>query len=115
MKKLFFLAIVAFMSMAVSAEGKANQEMNAETSVSVSGAIELKGVVSDKLTNENLAGVAVNVNGRKVYTDFDGNFTVKNVCDGVCELKISLISYEDQTVKIDTRKVKSLKVELSQR
>jgi hypothetical protein len=115
MKNSFFFAILmmALLNVSnISAKGKAEAEAKATVSVSN---VELNGIIFDKNTNESLAGVVVLVNGQKVYTDFDGNFTVKNVCNGVCELKISMISYEDRILQIDTRKDKELKIALKQR
>jgi len=93
---------------------KTNAGAEAKTTV-VANTVELNGFIFDKNTNESLAGVVVHVNGQKVYTDLDGNFSVSNVCSGVCELRISLISYEDRIVRIDTRKDNDLKIALKQR
>ena len=115
MKNSLFFAILMLALLNVSnlsSKGKAEAEAKATVSVST---VELNGIIFDKNTNESLAGVVVLVNGQKVYTDFDGNFTVKNVCNGVCELKISMISYEDRILRIDTRKDSELKIALKQR
>ncbi|MBP1676999.1 MAG: hypothetical protein H6Q20_1558, partial [Bacteroidetes bacterium] len=74
----------------------------------------IKGIVSDKTTNENLAGAVITVNGQKVYSDLDGNFVINNVCEGQCTIKVNLISYEAQTLVIDTQKDKSVQIKLSQ-
>jgi hypothetical protein len=71
--------------------------------------------VLDKLTKETLAGVVVTSNGQKVYTDLEGNFEIKNLCEGKCQLKISLISYEDQVIEVDTNHTNSLRIMLNQR
>ncbi len=110
---LFTILILAILNVNnLSSKDKAEAEVNATVSAST---VELNGIIFDKNTNESLAGVIVLVNGQKVYTDFDGNFTVKNVCNGICELKISLISYEDKILQIDTRKDKELRIALKQR
>jgi len=57
----------------------------------------------------------VYVDGQKVYTDFDGNFTFNNISKGKYEVKISMISYQDQTITVDTNKNKPLEIQLSQR
>ena len=44
-----------------------------------------------------------------------GNFEIKNLCDGKCQLKISLISYEDQVIEVDTNHTNSLRIMLNQR
>lgn len=114
MKKVVFFLLVSLVIgfNTLSAKDKADQEMSVQVTASTT---ELSGVIFDKLTNETLAGVVVTANGQKVYTDLDGNFTVKNLLTGVCELKISMISYEDQVVKVDVAKLKNLKIQLSQR
>jgi hypothetical protein len=53
------------------------------------------------------------LNGQKVYTDLEGNFTLKNV-DLNSELKISMISYQEKTIKLDVSNQKSVKILLSQ-
>ena len=116
MKKEILVAILSLMALGynpVLAKEKASgQDMFAEVSASTTG---LSGVVLDKATHESLAGVSIYVNGRKVYTDLDGKFEVKDLCNGTCELKVSLISYEDQLLTIDTQRQKSLKIQLNQR
>ena len=116
MKKLILPIIVALVTInVISVTAKdvaANHEMRTE--VTVTNNI-LKGVVFDKLTNESLAGVAILVNGQKMYTDLDGNFTVSGQGNGNCKLKISMISYEDQTLIVDLNKENSLKIALNMR
>ncbi len=117
MKKILFFTLVSLLtfSLNVSAKAKsASPEAKTEVAVEVSNTV-LKGVVFDKLTNESLAGAVVSANGQKVYTDLDGNFTVQNVCEGKCQLKISMISYEDQIIDVDSRNFKSVQIKLSQR
>jgi hypothetical protein len=116
MKKLILPIIVALVTINVisvtAKDAAVNHEMR--TKVTVTNNI-LKGVVFDKLTNESLAGVVILVNGQKVYTDLDGNFTVSGQGNGNCELKISMISYEDQTLIVDLNKENSLKIALNMR
>lgn len=117
MKKVLVIAFISIFGMAlgVSAKEIANTEAKVSTSTEFQSNTTLKGVVFDKLTNESLAGAVVTANGQKVYTDLDGNFTVKNVCNGKCKLTISLISYADQTMEVDTENPSQLKIQLSQR
>lgn len=113
MKNLFYFAVIIGLMMVTPLSSKNKAE--AEASVITVNSTELSGVVFDQNTNETLAGVLITVNGQKVYTDFEGQFKVKNVCIGVCELKVTLISYQERTLRIDTAKENSLKVALSQR
>jgi hypothetical protein len=96
----------------VSANENASPEVKAVYSEQLN---TLKGIVADKVTQETLAGAIILANGQKVYTDLDGNFRLSNLCAGKCQLKISLISYKDQIVEIDTNKVQSLQIKLEQR
>lgn len=114
MKKMFVIALASLFTMAINASNKdAAAAPEVKTTVSTSGV--LKGNVYDKITNESLAGAVITANGQKVYTDLDGNFSIQNICNGKCQLKISLISYEDQTIEVDTNSSKSVQIKLSQR
>jgi hypothetical protein len=114
MKKVMFIALVSVILFSVNASAKdsASPEVKAEVTVQSN---TLKGMVSDKLTKETLAGATITANGQKVYTDLDGNFSISNVCGGKCQLKISLISYKEQTVEVNTNNPESLQVKLEQR
>lgn len=114
MKKVIFLAC-GFIMLA-SLNVKANNNVAPAAKVEFSEqSNSLKGIVADKATQETLAGAIISVNGQKVYTDLDGNFSISNLCDGKCQLKVSLISYKDQIVEIDTNKGHSLQIKLEQR
>ena len=114
MKRFFFISIVALIvfSMNVSAKD-AKAEAKSEASA-VSSVVVLKGIVSDKTTNESLAGAVITANGQKVYSDLDGNFIINNLCEGKCTIKVSLISYEDKTLVIDTNESKKVEIKLNQ-
>lgn len=115
MKKMLFIPVFSllFSLSNVSAGENASTAPKAEVQTEVR---VLKGVVSDKLTSETLAGAVITADGEKVYTDLDGNFTLPRVCGDKCTLTISLISYADQTLEIDTRNTnKPLQVKLEQR
>jgi len=113
MKKVLFLSILSliFISMNVSASENPAPEPKTETQVSTT---VLRGLVFDKLTNETLAGAVITANGKKVYSDLDGNFSISNSCDGKCQLKISMISYKEQTLEIDLSKTQTVKIQLQQ-
>lgn len=114
MKRFFFISIVSLIvfSMNVSAKD-AKAEAKSEASA-VSSVVVLKGIVSDKTTNESLAGAVITANGQKVYSDLDGNFIINNLCEGKCTIKVSLISYEDKTLVIDTNESKKVEIKLNQ-
>ncbi len=100
-------------SVATFAKEKAQLNENAtETKIET---LSISGMVSDILTNETLTGAVVTANGKKVFTDFDGNFSIDNLCSGKCLIKISMISYEDQTVELDIVSGKKVDIKLKRR
>jgi len=114
MKKALFISIISllFISMNILASGNPVPEPKTEAQIQTA---VLRGMVFDKITNETLAGAAITANGKKVYTDLDGNFTLPNLCGEKCQLKISFISYEEQTIEIDADNTQSLQIKLQQR
>lgn len=116
MKKLLFISLVSLLTITLNATPKAKAASpEAKTEVLIENNRMLSGVVFDKLTNESLAGAVVIANGQKVYTDLDGNFKIEQVCKGKCEIKVTLISYEEQTIEVDTNNSKRIQIKLSQR
>lgn len=63
--------------------------------------ITLKGKVVDFNSGESLTGVEVAIEGStiKAYTDFDGNFEIKDVKPGNYNLVASYISYNNSLVE----------------
>lgn len=85
----------------------------AASAVSPSASKTIKGRVLDQGTSETLAGVSVECNGQKTYTDLDGNFSL-NV--GVnSSVEVSLISYEKQTLQIQQVSEEGVLIKLKQR
>ncbi len=112
MKKVILSAMICVASLGAYAAGTAQTETESAQAV-VSASVS--GKVIDKDTKEGLAGVAVEANGEKVYTDFDGNFTISNLCGNNCEVSVSMISYETQTIAVNPSNSKTLDVSLRQR
>ncbi len=111
--KIVSLLVLMVITSAVGAKEKEQLKENA-TDVKTE-TLSLNGVVLDKLTGETLAGAVVTANGKKLYTDFDGNFSLDNVCNGKCSIKVSLISYQEQTVEVDPASVKQVEIKLKRR
>jgi hypothetical protein len=61
----------------------------------------ITGQVIDKLTGEELVGVEITIEdtGKKIYSDFDGTFSLPNLTPGKYTIKAKLVSY--QTGKIE--------------
>jgi hypothetical protein len=114
MKKVFYISIISLLLLSLDISAKKSASTDTKTEI-VDNKVILKGIVFDKLTNETLAGAIVTANGQKVYTDLDGNFIISNLCGEKCQLKISLISYLDQTIEIDTQNTPNVQVKLQQR
>jgi hypothetical protein len=107
MKKHFILSIFSVLCIAL--------QLSAAPLVETQSTTVLRGSVSDKITKETLAGAVVTANGQKVYTDLDGNFTISNVCEGHCKVKINYISYVEQNIDVDLNSTKSIEVKLQSR
>ena len=112
MKKVFFLSVIALLFITMNATATKAPEPKVEVQ---NQTIVLKGIIFDKQTSETLAGAVITANGQKVYSDLDGNFSISNLCNGKCELKISLISYKDQVLEVDLQNVKQVEIKLQQR
>ncbi len=63
--------------------------------------VTLSGHVKDLNTGESLAGVVVIMEGTdiKTYTDFDGNFIIKNLKPGTYNVVASFISYKKSLIE----------------
>ena len=63
--------------------------------------ISLSGTVLDFNSGETLTGVEVTIEGTniKVYTDFDGNFTIEDLKPGNYNIIASYISYEKSLIE----------------
>jgi hypothetical protein len=70
---------------------------------------QIKGTIVDHTTNENLAGVSININNKIIYTDLDGNFSTI-VKKGHYILETNYISYENIKNEIEIKKDTNLKI-----
>ncbi len=63
--------------------------------------LNMSGQVIDKVSGEGLAGATLTIEGfeEKIFTDFDGRFTLNGLMPGKYDIKVSYISYEDVTLK----------------
>lgn len=114
MKKFLSLTIVTLLFVAFQLSAEPKPAPVTSTNVEIQNN-SVKGLILDKLTKETLAGAAITANGQKVYSDLDGNFSLSNLCDGKCQLKVSMISYQDQMIEIDTNNQNNLEIKLQQR
>jgi hypothetical protein len=94
MKKVVFLIALLVSSLSIAV---------AETNETEALVATITGKVLDKETKEALAGATIIVNGQKMYSDLDGNFTIEKVAGEKCELTVSMISYEPQSVEVNVK------------
>ncbi len=79
-----------------------NENEKSETkTASELAVVDLTGTITDEKTGELLVGVQVCLKGTelKTYTDFDGNFTFKDVKKGNYDIVSTYISYEKELVE----------------
>ena len=111
MKKLTStLLIIVFATLRVFADGE-----NSNVTPKQPNKTTISGQVIDMNTGEALAGVEVTIKGTTVtaYTDFDGNFEVKNLQSGTYDLVVSMISYRKSLIeKINATNHETLTIKL---
>lgn len=100
MKKIFLSLLIIGLALVSFAKSEENKTETTTPSESVAST-ELTGIVTDKVSNEALVGVEVEIEGanQKVYTDFDGKFTFNNLKAGEYNVVASYISYEKNIIQ----------------
>lgn len=91
-------------------------EKNTKSSAT-SAKAAIAGVVSDKSSNEKLAGVMIQLidSDIKVYSNSKGEFNLDGVEPGTYQVKVNCISYRDKvvTVKVPKGKKEKLSIQLN--
>lgn len=104
MKQIVIGILLVFATVIVNAKEKETKRADTENTATM----VLSGSVADENSGESLVGVEVKIEGTdlKTYTDFDGNFSFKNVKPGEYKLTTKYISYEknSQVLNVSTRK-----------
>lgn len=115
-----FLAFIASVLISFSAfAAKENNEKKVKdvevTTVAKSiPSLEVRGSIFDKNNKETLAGATVLVNGKKYYSDLDGNFTLIGLQPGKHTIRVELISYEPTQLDVNVSTSQKLNISLSQ-
>ncbi|QKG80316.1 carboxypeptidase-like regulatory domain-containing protein [Tenuifilum thalassicum] len=109
MKKLAVILIATILAANV-VSARNDDKKEAKSSNTSSMVKTIKGVVVDKTTGEGLAGASVMVNDKVIYTDFEGNFSVK-LSEPKAKIRVGLISYSTTELEIN-KNLNELKVEL---
>lgn len=115
MKKLVLLiiSIAIIVNLANAAEKVKTEEKLPEIQSVLSGKIV------DKLSGEELVGVAVRLNNTDAicYTDFEGVFKFNNIQPGQYKLNVEMISYaklETQSIKVGLNEAHQLEINMEQ-
>ncbi len=120
MKSVLVLVASLLLSVSAFAGIDNNNEKKEKESKSVAlvenvNALQLTGSVIDEKNKEALAGAAIVVDGKKYYSDLDGNFIIKDVKPGKHELVVELISYEPVLLEVDLYKSQKISIGLLQK
>ncbi len=110
MKKVVLSATLVCLSVFATMANNKSESSNSESKVAVKKMIT--GKVIDPVTNEAIAGATVSINGKKVFTDFEGNFQVENPKDKTAEMTVSMISYTSKTVVLTSEKSQEIVIGL---
>lgn len=118
MKTLLTLVAVLLLSFSVKAENENIIEKVKTDAVSTTENVTtvlLTGNVIDKENEETLAGATIYIDGEKLYTDLDGNFSLDDLKPGKHLLKAELISYETAEMEVNISQNSNLKIQLVQK
>lgn len=94
-----------------SKENKSKNETNVEQIVT---SAHLSGTIIDLKNNETLAGASILVDGKKIYSDLDGNFNLSALTLGRHTISVEMISYNNAQLEIDVQKDTQLNIQLVQ-
>ena len=84
-----------------------NSKKNVET-------VQLTGSVVDDKNKEALAGATIYVDGKKYYSNLDGDFSISDIKPGKYQIKVEFISYKPVVVEIDVNKNEKININLLQ-
>ncbi len=111
MKKLLIAAILVLTIVAVNAKEKEGKTIDTASEATM----VISGSIADQNSGESLVGVEVKIEGTdlKTYTDFDGNFTFKNVKAGEHKLVTNYISYQKKSETFNVSSIENnIKIKL---
>jgi hypothetical protein len=109
MKKLTLIVSAVLFAALINSSIAGNEGGKVPKTVSISG------TVTDKISQEAIAGALIKVEGTdiEVYTDLDGKFAINQIVPDTYTIKCSMISYSDgeEEIKIE-QTTKSLEIQL---
>lgn len=114
MKKTSILTAALLLFCATSSIASDKDTPKTTENNNVVSTYSVSGKVIDQKIGETLVGATVTVNGKKVFTDLEGNFTVNNVSGDNCEIQVNMISYKPEVIKVSVNESKNIQVALKQ-
>ena len=76
--------------------------------------VQLTGSVVDDKNKETLAGATIYVDGKKYYSNLDGDFSISDMKPGKYQIKVEFISYKPVVVEVDVNKNERININLPQ-
>ena len=117
MKTTFLIIAIAFLSITAYADNNKsskNVKTNKTEAVEKANFVNVSGIITDKKSNESLAGASIYIDGTKYYSDLDGNFTIQNIKPGKHTVKVEFISYQSVEMEMDIRTNQEINIDLVQ-
>lgn len=120
MRTLLLFASTLLISLSALAANKESNDKKVKESqpvapVELVQTLQLTGSVVDEKNQETLAGAAIVVDGKKYYSNLDGNFSIDGVKPGQYTVVVELISYEPVKIDLDLTGNREIKVGLTQK
>jgi uncharacterized membrane protein len=119
MKSILILTALLISLSAVAGTGKSSEKKGEESSAVALPAsvhvLQLTGTIVDDKSNETLAGASILVDGKKYYSDLDGNFAIADVKPGKYDVTVELISYEPVSIEVDLSQNQQVNIGLLQK
>ncbi|NCC98761.1 MAG: carboxypeptidase-like regulatory domain-containing protein [Bacteroidia bacterium] len=72
------------------------------------------GNVVDAEAGEPIAGAVIEICNQKVFSDLDGKFEINGLKSNKLQMRVSMISYNTQTVEIDLSKQSNVSISILQ-
>ncbi len=119
MKSILILTALLISLSAVAGIDKSSEKKGEESSAVALTAsaqvLQLTGTIVDDKSNETLAGASILVDGKKYYSDLDGNFAIADVKPGKYDVTVELISYEPVSIEVDLSQNQQVNIGLLQK
>lgn len=109
------MLLACIITLSFANNGNANNNNSKEASAAkVYEYINVSGVIIDQSNNETLAGATILIDGKKYYSDLDGNFNLISLLPGKHHIEVEMISYSNSKMEIDVQSNMQLKIKMIQ-